>query len=494
MSKQRSFLNAVKWAYTGNWGERSFSALFTFILAALLGPRDFGMVSIALVYVLFLQMFLDQGLVAALIQRKDLESKHLDAVFWMNLVLSLFLIGLSIGLSRWWATINHAPGVAALISTLSVCLLLQGLAIVQTTLLKREMNFKALSIRSNASVLVGGVVGLGMAFGGFGVWALVGQQIAKDLTAVILLWRLSAWRPHFEFSWPHLKDLMSFSIANFIAQLGIFADSQASSILLGLLFGPVAVGLYRLADRLMNSIVAVATSSIQAVSLPEFSRLQDKPAELQKSALMCIRLSSAITLPALAGLAAVSTPLIACIGPQWAASSDVLKILCALGMALIFAYFTGPLLQAASKPKLLAILEWARTTAGIIILVLVGMIVRDGAVNSQIMGIALARFITTVFLVTPVFLYILMRICRISFRALAAAVVPSALASAGVVLVIALFQASGFLITAKPVVLLAVEILIGGSAGLTLLLTLDGQLRLAILSLVQRTLRFQGAQ
>jgi hypothetical protein len=125
---------------------------------------------------------------------------------------------------------------------------------------------------------------------------------------------------------------------------------------------------------------------------------------------------------------------------------------------------------------------------------LVGMIVRDGAVKSQIVGIALARLITTVFLVTPVFLYILMRICRISFRALAAAVVPSALASAGVVLVIALFQASGFLITAKPVVLLAVEILIGGCAGLTLLLSLDGQLRLAIFSLVQRTLRFQGAQ
>jgi hypothetical protein len=131
---------------------------------------------------------------------------------------------------------------------------------------------------------------------------------------------------------------------------------------------------------------------------------------------------------------------------------------------------------------------------GTIILVLVGLMVRDGSVNSQIVGIALARFIATVFLVTPVFLYILMRICRISFRALVTAVVPSALSSAGVVLVVAVFQASGFLVTAKPVIVLIVESLIGGTAGLAVLLSLDGQLRLAIFSLVQRTLRFQGAQ
>ena len=493
MTKQKSFLNAVKWAYTGNWGERSFAALFTFILAALLGPRDFGMVSIASVYICFLQMFLDQGLVAALIQKKDLEAKHLNSVFSMNLALSVLLIGVSVALSQWWARVNHAPGIAILISALSVCLLLQGLAIVQTTLLKREMNFKALSIRSNVSVLIGGVIGLGMAFGGFGVWALVGQQIAKDFVAMILLWRLSTWRPRLEFSWPHFQSLMSFSISNFIAQLGIFADTQASSVLLGLFFGPVAVGLYRLADRLMNSVVTMATSSIQAVSLPEFSRLQDDPVELRKSALTCIRLSSAITLPALAGMAAVSTPLMAVIGPNWAASSNVLKVLCGVGMAVIFAYFTGPLLQAVAKPKLLAILEWARMAAGTFVLLVVGLMVRNGAINTQIMGIALARFITTILVVTPVFLYILMRICRITLRDLAASVAPSALASASVVLAIALFQASGLWITAKPIVLLSVELVIGTVIGLLVLLALDTRLRLTVFSSLQRTLRLQSA-
>ncbi len=270
MTPKTSFLNAVKWAYTGNWGERAFSSLFTFILAAVLGPRDFGVVAIALIYIAFLQMFLDQGFMAALIQRKDLEQEHLDAVFWMDVVLSLLLVGVSIVLSGWWAARNHAPEAGKLISVLSLCIPIQGLGAVQSATLSRRLDFRALSIRSNTAVVLSGVVGIGMALAGFRVWALVGQQLTRDFAALVLLWRLSPWRPRLEFSARHLKDLVGFASSNFMAQIAIFAEMQASSVLLGMLFGPVAVGLYRLADRLVSSVVAMATTSIQAVSLPEF--------------------------------------------------------------------------------------------------------------------------------------------------------------------------------------------------------------------------------
>ena len=301
MANRKSFLNALKWAYAGNWGDRAFSALFTIILAGILGPKDFGTVSIALIYIGFLQMFLDQGFMAALIQRKDLRQEHIDAVFWMDVALSLILVAVSVMLSGWWAAKNHAPQVATIISALSVCIPIEALAAVQSTLLKKDMDFKGLTIRSNVSILISGAVGIGMAIGGLGVWSLVGQQIVRDVMSLVLLWRLSSWRPRFRFSGRHLRDLTGFSIANFLAQLGIFADQQAGSIVLGLFFGPVAVGLYRVADRITNSIVVMATSSVQAVALPEFSRLQDRPEELKKSALTCIRLSSVASLPALAG-------------------------------------------------------------------------------------------------------------------------------------------------------------------------------------------------
>jgi PST family polysaccharide transporter len=489
---KKSFSNAVKWSYAATWGEKAFGAFFTFFLAALLGPRDFGVVSIAVVYVLFLQMLLDQGLATALIQKKNLEPEHLDAVFWTDLILSLVFVLSSIFLSRWWAAVNHAPQAAALISVLSLCIPIEGLAIVQKSLLARDMDFKSLSIRSNVSVLMGGAVGVGMAYAGCGVWSLVGQQITRDFTALILLWRLSQWRPQLEFSWRHLKDLMSFSVSNFIAQLGVFADTYASAIVLGLFFGPVAVGLYRLADRVMSTVLSAATSSIQAVSLPEFSRFQDQPVELRKSVLTCIRLSSTVTLPALAGMAAVSAPLMATVGPQWIPAARVLQVLCVLGMFFVFAFFTGPLLQALAKVKLAAALEWARTLAGIALLLVAGVAARSHPITSQIMGIALARFVIGALLVTPVFLYLLMRLAGITFRDLLCSIAPSVMASVGVVLSVSLFHITGWLSTVRPAALLAAEVFVGSMTGFSILLLLDVQLRDAITRLIKRRIGFDA--
>ena len=497
LKNQKSFLHAVKWAYTANWGERTFSAVFTFILAAILGPHDFGVLSIAVIYISFLQMFQDQGFVSALIQKPDLEPEHSDAVFWFDLAQSIVLVAVSIFLGRWWGALNHAPQVASVIFVLSFCIPIEALATVQRALLSREMDFKSLSIRSNVSVMISGIVGIGMAFAGFGVWALVGQQLVRDFVALILLWRLSSWRPRLAFSWNHLKELMGFSISIFIAQLANFADGQIGSILLGVLFGPLAVGLYRLADKFMNTVVVMATSSIQAVSLPEFSRQQSNPVELRKSALSCLRLSSTVTLPALAGLAAVSGPLMATIGPQWIPAANVLRVLCVVGMFLMFAYFTGPLMQALSRPHELAMLEWARTAVGIVFLLAAGLIVRGSPLSAQIMGVALARFLSVALVVAPVFLFIFMRLCGISFSDLAASVAPSAASSAGVVGAVFVYHHYlSRLAAGRQQVLLAEEILVGGIVGLALLLRLDSQLRSFVFSIIQKApgLRAAGSR
>lgn len=480
MKSRRSFLNSIKWAYTANWGERAFSALFMFILAAMLGPRDFGIISIALTQILFLQMFLDQGLAAALIQRRDLKQEHLDAVFWMDLALSLVLVSLSVVFCGWWARLNHAPEAAPVIAAISVSIVIEALAVVQTSLLRRTMDFKALSIRTNIAVVLSGMVGIGMALAGFRVWALVGQQIVRDLTALILLWRLSSWRPRFEFSWKHLRELMGFSIPNFSAQLANFADSQGSSVVLGLLFGPIALGLYRLADRFVNSVVVMATSSIQAVSLPEFSRLQGSPGELRKSVLSCIRLSASLTLPALAGLAAVSQSLMANVGAQWEPATSVLQILCIAGMCIIFAYFTGPFMQSLARTSALAVLEWARTVAGVLLIVAVGLAVRNGPLNSQIVGIGLARLAISGLIVAPVFLYILMHLAGISLFEMVASVFPAIASAVSVAAAVTLYRWFGVLMPTKPIFQLVSEIALGGTIGVAALLALDAQLRLAV--------------
>ena len=491
--KTKSFSNALKWAYMGNIGDRAISGLITLVLAGFLGPRDFGIVSLSLIYVNFMQMFLDQGLAPALIQKKELEQEHCDAVFWVNLITSLTFVGLTVLISGWWARINHAPDLARVLSVLSLCIPIEGLSIVQAAMVRREMDFKALTIRSNVSGLLGGVAGLVMALFGLGVWALVGMQLTRDVSGLLLLWRLGHWRPRFEFSWPHFRDLLGFSVHSFMGGLGIFADMQMGSILLGILFGPVAVGLYRLADRLMGSVVAIATTSIQGVSLPEFSRLQDRPEELRKSALSCIKLSSIVTIPALCGMAVVSGPLMATLGPKWVPATNVLKILCVQGMIFTLSYFTGPLMTALGRPKQVAKLEWVRAVVGVLFLSVSGILLRNAAVSWQVTGIALARAIPNAIFVTPVFLYLLMDYARVSLRDLISALASPVWASISIVAAVILLRLTGIAIWSRPTTLLILETVTGGVAGLTVLMVLDRQIRSVALGLVGRTGLFSGA-
>jgi PST family polysaccharide transporter len=398
----------------------------------------------------------------------------------MNLLLGALMISFTALLSGLWARANHVPELRRLLPVMSISLIFEALSMVQSAMLRRSMDFKSLAIRTNLSAVAGGVTGIVMALTGSGPWALVGQQLVRDFLAVLLLWRLGSWRPHLEFSFTHLKELLSFSLHNFVAQLGIFTDLQAAPVLLGLFFGPVAVGLYRLADRLMNSVVVMSTTSIQAVSLPEFSRLQDQPEGLHDSALACIRLSASVTIPALAGLAAVSRPLMAMLGASWIPATNALRVLCVLGMTVVLSFFTGPLLQAIGKTRQLAILEWARVLIGVGFLIGLAKLVQGAGVNWQVTGIALARFLPSVFVVTPIFLHILMRYCHLRVRDLISAIGPSLLSGLGVVLSVTAMQQIGVVAATRPMVMLAVYIFVGGVAGVGILIAMDRVIRGAV--------------
>ncbi|HEY4245825.1 MAG TPA: oligosaccharide flippase family protein [Lacunisphaera sp.] len=486
MKPNRSFLNALKWAYLGNWGDKAFAALFTFILAGVLGPKEFGIVSISIIYINFLQLFLDQGLATALIQRKNLEPEHLDAVFWSNLGFSLFLVVLSLGLAHSWAEANHAPKAVLIIPILSISIVLESLSLVQVSILNREMDFRSLTIRSNTSTIVSGIVGITMAFAGFGIWALVTQQLLRDAVALVLLWKMSSWRPRISFSWPHLKELLGFSIPNFVAKLGIFVDGQATSVAFGIYFGPKAVGLYRLAEKVSGSVITMAMSAAQSVSLPEFARHQNDRLKLRDAALTCIRLAATVTVPALAGLAVVSSQLMAVVGPEWLAATNVLKVLCVFGAIMIFTFFTGPLLQALGRTTALAILEWSRTLVGLLFLVIAAHLVRDSSEAWQILGIPLARLANGVCVIAPLYLYFFVRLCRLQVRDLVRAIMPSAITAGAIIAAVMLFQATGLLEGNRPMIRLTVQVLIGGISGLPVLLSLDQHLREVVYNMLRK--------
>jgi hypothetical protein len=154
----------------------------------------------------------------------------------------------------------------------------------------------------------------------------------------------------------------------------------------------------------------------------------------------------------------------------------------------MFAYFTGPLMQALSRPHQLAMLEWARTAVGILFLVAAGLIVRGNSLNWQVMGVALARLFSVSLIVAPVFLYLLMRFCGISFRDLATSVAPSLGSSVAVVGAVYIYHRYlSWLAFGRQQILLVEEILIGGLIGVVVLLRFDSELRGIVFSLMRKT-------
>ena len=176
----------------------------------------------------------------------------------------------------------------------------------------------------------------------------------------------------------------------------------------------------------------------------------------------------------------------AVIGPKWIPAAGVLKILSVLGMSLIFIYFTGPLLQALSRTRELAFLEWARMAVGTTLLLTVGFYVQNRSVEWQIGGIALARFFTGALVVTPVFVYIFMRLTKISLRDLGTSIASSAIASAAIVISVMLLSASGLLSKYRPTVVLAAEVVVGTIVGSAVILKLEADLRELVIASFRR--------
>jgi PST family polysaccharide transporter len=399
-----------------NGSQQGASLLLSFVLAALLGPAEFGMLAMALVFVEFVYQLLEQGIGPTLVQRRDLQTRHLNTVFWAMAGAALVLAAGVVGLSNWWAQVNRVPKLAGVICGLAAVIPINSLAIVPQALLQRALNFRALAIRSIAAVCVGGVVAVLMAWWGFGVWALVGQQLVTSVVGTATVWLASRWYPRVEFSLMSLWELLRFSFAVFLGNLGTFVGSRIDALIIGLFFGPVAVGLYRFAHRLVSSAVELTMRPFHVVSLPHLARHQDDGMQRHDVLTKCLQASTALCMPAMAALAAMATPLITLLGSRWLPAVNVLRVLCLLGLVKSATIYVAPALLAAGRPYLFNLYCWLLAAGNVGALVVIGLLLRERNAATQTLGLAIAQVIGFSLVSLPAVLYVLRRWGRISPR------------------------------------------------------------------------------
>jgi PST family polysaccharide transporter len=457
----------MAWSFAATGGQQGVGTLVAFVLAVLLGPHAYGLVAIATIYIAFVQLALNQGFSTTIIQREQLEPGHLDSAFWLNVGWAVLLMGASIGLSSLWADVNGQQQLSMIIDVLSVLILIQALTLVQQSILIRQLSFKKLAIRSNIAAVVGGTVGIVAALYGAGVWALVAQQLVTAVVALMLLWVVSRWVPRFRFSVRHARELMGFSVQVFAGNLAKFIDQRSDALMMGIFFGPVAVGVYRLADRLVDTFVRLSNRPVMTFALAHFSRLQNDHDGLKKATRSCMRLNALATVPFMLLLVACAHQIAGVLGPKWTAAPDALRLLAIVGISKVFLDYAAALLFAVGKPHLRAAFQWVLALVSAATFAAAAVALKHNSTNHQVLGIAGSRVVLFALIFVPLNLIIVRRLTGNSIRGLLASAKEPVAAGLAAVLVVACAARAGLLDETHPSVrlilagILAVGTLVG---------------------------------
>ena len=425
-----SFGKALSWSYVATSSRVVITLVTSLVLARILGPEAFGLVAMALAFVAFVELLVRQGMMPAIVQHRTLTTGHLDAAFWLTTGAALVLTPIVLALSGWWAGVNDTPELSPVLRALSGVIVLKGLSVVQEAHIIRSLDFRVLAMRTSAATVVGGASGIVAALGGAGVWALVTQQLVAAALETVLIWRMSEWRPRPRFDRARAAELLGFSGSTALASLAVYLQRQADALLIGLFFGPLVTGLYRMAARLVGIGLEVASGALRSTFLPELSRFQDDHDAFLARTVEILRLSALLAIPLLGGLAAVSAPLLGLLGEDWLPAVHAVQLMALLAALHSIAIFTGPILQADGQPGAFAWLTWATGLLSVATLVGAGLLIPESDAERTVTLLAGVRTVVLgagfVIIVVPV----LERRVGLRPRRLVGAVLPALLAAA----------------------------------------------------------------
>ena len=349
--KQKAF-KGLLWSTIQNSGGQVFSLIIFLVLARLLSPETFGLIALANVFFAFMQIFRQQGFSKALIQRKNLEPEHLDAAFWSQFGSGILLTVITFFSADLVAAIFEQPKLIPILQWLSLLFIINSLTHVHNAILQRKFAFKTLAMRTLLATMISGIVGISMAFAGYGVWSLVASNITIELVALIVIWTAVDWRPKLSFSMKYFQDLFSFGMYLLGFKFIKFFDKRADNLIIGYFLGEVALGYYAIAYRILEVMTQLLVKTISKVALPTFSRLQTEPERFRQLFYKTTQLTSIIAFPTYLGVVVFAPELtIILFGEQWIPAIEVMQILSLEGIILSLAQFHKSVFISTGNPS-----------------------------------------------------------------------------------------------------------------------------------------------
>ncbi|MEE1001004.1 MAG: lipopolysaccharide biosynthesis protein [Bacteroidales bacterium] len=388
-------LNGVVWSGIQRFGTMSITFVSNIVLARLLLPEDFGCIAMLMIFISLANTFIDGGFGSALIQKKNPTNEDYSTIFYWNIFLSFILYIVLYVSAPLIADFYRIPLLSSVLRVQGIVLFFNALSIVQQNQLKKQLQFKKLSIVYIFSAIISLVVALVTAYNGWGIWSLVVQNISISVIHAILFWVVNKWRPLFVFSWKSFKELFSFGGFMLVSSLFSTFSNEMQGLLVGRMFNPAILGFYNQAYRLEGSAATATSSIIDQVTYPVLASLQDDKTQLINALKRFIQIPAYICSLVMMILIVVAEPLIILLySDKWIDCVPYFQILCIAGLAVCLQGSANNVIAAIGKSKVL--LTWTIVKRSMtIILCLIGILVAgmDGLLWSCVLGAWCVYFI-----------------------------------------------------------------------------------------------------
>lgn len=318
----------MMWNAIERFSSQGIQFVLTIMIARVLSPGDYGLVAMIGIFMSVAQTIVDSGFSSALIQKEDRTEADYSTMFYSNIAASVVLYLFLFASAPWIADFYNQPALAKIVRVFGLWLILNSFGAIQATRLTIALDFKKLAFATLLSVVIGGSVGILMAYHGYGVWTLVFQTMLANFTWVITLCVLTKWFPQWCFSWSSFRILFSFGVKLLLSNLLHTLYSNMYSLVIGKFFNASILGFFNRAYTLGQFPVQNFGNIVQKVLYPVQCRYQNDELKFNKIFILYLRMSSFILFPLMIGLTVLATPTISLLlGNKWLPAVPFLQII-----------------------------------------------------------------------------------------------------------------------------------------------------------------------
>lgn len=332
-------ISGVIWSTIERFSVQGVQFVLTIIISRLILPSDYGLIAMLGFFLAIAQTFIDSGFSNALIQKQDRTEIDFSTVFYFNIVVGIIVYIILYVCSQYIASFYNEPKLHLITKFIGLNLIISSFSVIHNTILTINLNFKVQAIASLIAVIISGVIGVIIAYMGFGIWAIIIQSLLNNLLNTLLLWILVKWRPKLYYSWTSFQILFGFGSKLLLGALLHTIYINLYTLCIGKIFSATELGYYNQAFKISQFPSSNISSIIARVTYPIECEIQHDNKLLQNNFLKFIRLSAFIIFPLMIGLCVLAKPIIQfLLTDKWLGSVTLLQIMC-------LAYMWNPIMK-----------------------------------------------------------------------------------------------------------------------------------------------------